>query len=261
MFIVDSHCHLDALDYETLHKDIDDVLAKAKQRGVQHLLSIGVTLSRFQKMQAWLANYPEISLACGVHPLDIEDEPFGLPLLTQLAQHEKVIAVGEIGLDYYYSVENKAKQQDLFAQQIEVANRINKPVIIHTRSAGEDTIAILKENHAEKCGGVIHCFTENQWFAEQALELGFYISVSGIITFKNAEEIRQVIKQVPLDRLLVETDSPYLAPVPYRSKQNQPAYVRETCEYVAALKGLPLEEFAAITTKNFEQLFKINLTR
>lgn len=259
LFIVDSHCHLDALDYETLHQDLTDVINKAKQRGVQHLLSIGVTLSRFRKLQQQLINHPEVSLSCGVHPLDLDDEPFDPILLEQYAQDPKVVAIGEIGLDYYYSQDNKAQQQTVFAQQIEIANYLNKPVIIHTRSAREDTIQILKENQAQRCGGVIHCFTENQWFAEQALDLGFYISVSGIITFKNAEEIRQVIRNVPLDRLLVETDSPYLAPVPYRGKQNQPAYVREVCEYVASLKGVSFEEMAQITTENARKLFKLPL--
>ncbi|MBN6709837.1 YchF/TatD family DNA exonuclease [Haemophilus haemoglobinophilus] len=259
MFIVDSHCHLDALDYENLHKDIADVVNKAKQRDVKHLLAIGVTLSRFEQAYAQLAPFQEVSLACGVHPLDLEDEPFDYQRLLRLAQDEKVIAIGEMGLDYYYSIENKALQQSVFAQQIEIANQLAKPVIVHTRSAREDTIAILRENNAQKCGGVLHCFTENWDMAKQALDLGFYISISGIITFKNAEELRDVVRQVPLDRLLVETDSPYLAPVPYRGKQNQPAYTREVCEYVAALKGVSVEDFAQITTQNFERLFKINV--
>ena len=225
MFIVDSHCHLDALDYENLHKDIADVVAKANARDVKHLLAIGVTLSRFEKA------YPEL----------------------------KVIAIGEIGLDYYYSADNKALQQTVFADQIRIANEVDKPVIIHTRSAPEDTIAMLREHQAEKCGGLIHCFTETLDFAKKALDLGFYISCSGIITFKNAESIREAIRYVPADRLLVETDSPYLAPVPYRGKENQPAYTREVCEYVAALKGLSMEEFAQISTQNFERLFKINV--
>ncbi|MDO4626105.1 MAG: YchF/TatD family DNA exonuclease [Pasteurellaceae bacterium] len=259
MFIVDSHCHLDALDYENLHKDVDDVITKAKDRGVQHLLTIGVTLSRFEKQRYALSHRNDISFACGVHPLDLDDEPFDIVRLTELARHPKVVAIGEIGLDYHYSADNKPIQQRIFAEQIQVANQLNKPVIIHTRSAREDTIQILRDNHAEQCGGVLHCFTENWAMAKQALDLGFYISCSGIITFKNAEDIRDVIRQVPLDRLLVETDSPYLAPVPYRGKQNQPAYTREVCDYVASLKGLTSEEFAQITTQNFEKLFKINL--
>ncbi len=259
MFIIDSHCHLDALDYENLHQNIDEVIEKAKARDVKHLLTIGVTLSRFEKQRDTLAHRDDVSLACGVHPLDLEDEPFNYDRLLQLAAHPKVVAVGEIGLDYYYSADNKALQQEVFAQQVQAANVLNKPVIIHTRAAREDTIRILRENDAQKCGGVLHCFTENLEMAKQGLDLGFYISFSGIITFKNAEEIRAVARQVPLDRLLVETDSPYLAPVPYRGKQNQPAYVREVCEYVATLKGVSVEEFAQITTQNFERLFKISV--
>ena len=259
MFIIDSHCHLDALDYENLHQNIDEVIEKAKARDVKHLLTIGVTLSRFEKQRDTLAHRDDVSLACGVHPLDLEDEPFDYDRLLQLAAHPKVVAVGEIGLDYYYSVDNKALQQEVFAQQVQAANVLNKPVIIHTRAAREDTIRILRENDAQKCGGVLHCFTENLEMAKQGLDLGFYTSFSGIITFKNAEEIRAVARQVPLDRLLVETDSPYLAPVPYRGKQNQPAYVREVCEYVATLKGVSVEEFAQITTQNFERLFKISV--
>ncbi|OOF46325.1 YchF/TatD family DNA exonuclease [Rodentibacter trehalosifermentans] len=259
MFIVDSHCHLDALDYDNLHKNIADVVEKAYEREVKHLLAIGVTLSRFEKTYEQLKEFDNISLACGVHPLDFEEEPYDSERLLRLAQDKKVIAIGEIGLDYYYSAENKAAQQAIFADQIHIANQLNKPVIIHTRSAGDDTISLLRENQAENCGGVIHCFTETLDFAKKALDLGFYISCSGIITFKNAEAIREAIRYVPLDRLLVETDSPYLAPVPYRGKENQPAYTREVCEYVAALKGLAVEEFAQITTQNFERLFKINV--
>ncbi len=259
MFIIDSHCHLDALDYEILHQNIDEVIEKAKARDVRHLLTIGVTLSRFEKQRDALAHRNDVSLACGVHPLDLEDEPFDYARLLELARHPKVIAVGEIGLDYYYSADNKTVQQDIFARQIQAANQLNKPVIIHSRAAREDTIRILRDNQAEKCGGVLHCFTESLEMAKQGLDLGLYISFSGIITFKNAEEIRDVARQVPLDRILVETDSPYLAPVPYRGKQNQPAYVREVCEYVAALKGVSAEEFARISTENFECLFNISV--
>ncbi|OOF51539.1 metal-dependent hydrolase [Rodentibacter genomosp. 1] len=259
MFIVDSHCHLDALDYENLHKNIADVVEKAYARDVKHLLAIGVTLSRFEKAYETLCQFDNISLACGVHPLDFEEEPYDAARLLRLAQDKKVIAIGEIGLDYYYSIDNKTEQQGIFASQIDIANQLNKPVIIHTRSAGDDTISMLREHHAEKCGGVIHCFTETLDFAKKALDLGFYISCSGIITFKNAEAIREAIRYVPVDRLLVETDSPYLAPVPYRGKENQPAYTREVCEYVATLKGVSMEEFAQITTQNFERLFKINV--
>ena len=259
MFIVDSHCHLDSLDYENLHQNIDEVVDKAKQREVQHLLSISTTLSGFEKLQTALAHRDDVSLSCGMHPLNVEDEPFEAEKMLRLAQAEKVIAIGECGLDYYYSAENKDKQQRIFSQQIDIANQVNKPLIVHTRSAREDTMTLLQQGNAQKCGGVLHCFTENQWMADQALEMGFYISVSGIITFRNAEELRDVIKTVPLDRLLVATDSPYLAPVPYRGKQNQPAYVREVCEYLAVLKGVTTAELARITTANFERLFKVQV--
>ncbi|PJG83905.1 TatD family hydrolase [Caviibacterium pharyngocola] len=259
MFIVDSHCHLDALDYENLHRDVEDVVEKARLRGVKHLLAVGVTLNRYIQMYETLKHFNEISLSCGVHPLDLDEEPFDYARLLKLARDKKVVAIGECGLDYYYSAENKSLQQSVFAQQIDIAKQLSKPIIVHTRAAREDTIALLRAHSAEKCGGVLHCFTENEEMAKQALDLGFYISVSGIITFKNAEELREVIRLVPLDRLLIETDSPYLAPIPYRGKQNQPAYVREVCDYTATLKGVSPEEFARITTQNFERLFKINV--
>lgn len=259
MFIVDSHCHLDALDYENLHKNVADVVEKAQARDVKHLLAVGVTLSRFEAAFNELTQFDNVSLACGVHPLDLKDEAFDGERLLKLAQHKKVIAIGETGLDYYYDTENKIAQQSAFSAQIQIANQLEKPVIVHTRAARKDTLDLLRDNHAEKCGGVLHCFTETEEMARQALDLGFYISISGIITFKNAEELRQVVRLLPLDRLLVETDSPYLAPIPYRGKQNQPAYTREVCEYVATLKGLSIEQFAAQTTENFERLFKIKV--
>lgn len=189
----------------------------------------------------------------------MEDEPFDYDKLFQFAQDPKVVAIGETGLDYHYTPETKALQQSLFVQQIEIANKLNKPLIIHSRSARQDTMDMLEQNNAEKCGGVLHCFTEDWAMAKRALDIGFYISISGIITFRNAEELREVVRKVPLDRLLVETDSPYLAPIPYRGKPNQPAYVRETCEYVATLKGVSTEELARITTENVQHLFNIKL--
>lgn len=257
LFIIDSHCHLDSLDYETRHKNVDEVIENAKTRGVHHFISICTTLGRFEAMKQLTAHRPEVSLSCGVHPLNVEDEPFDYEKLLTLAQDPRVVAIGETGLDYHYTPETKALQQQIFAQHIEVANKINKPLVIHTRSAREDTMTMLEQGGAEKCGGVLHCFTEDWAMAKRALDLGFYISISGIITFRNAEELRDVVRKVPLDRLLVETDSPYLAPIPYRGKPNQPAYVRETCEYLATLKGISTEELAKITTQNVQNLFKI----
>ncbi|MFA9500219.1 TatD family hydrolase [Mannheimia sp. E30BD] len=259
LFIIDSHCHLDSLDYETRHKNIDEVIENAKARGVHHFLSVCTTVGRFEAMKNLTAHRNDVSLSCGVHPLNVEDEPFDYDKLFEFAQDPKVVAIGETGLDYHYTPETKALQQSLFVQQIDIANKLNKPLIIHTRSAREDTMDMLEQNNAEKCGGVLHCFTEDWTMAKRALDIGFYISISGIITFRNAEELRDVVKKVPLDRLLVETDSPYLAPIPYRGKPNQPAYVRETCEYVATLKGVSTEKFARITTENVQNLFKIQL--
>ncbi|MEG9481806.1 YchF/TatD family DNA exonuclease [Mannheimia sp. HC-2023] len=259
LFIIDSHCHLDSLDYDTRHKNIDEVIENAKARGVHHFLSVCTTVGRFEAMKNLTAHRNEVSLSCGVHPLNVEDEPFDYDKLFEFAQDPKVVAIGETGLDYHYTPETKALQQSLFVQQIEIANKLNKPLIIHSRSARQDTMDMLEQNNAEKCGGVLHCFTEDWTMAKRALDIGFYISISGIITFRNAEELRDVVRKVPLDRLLVETDSPYLAPIPYRGKPNQPAYVRETCEYVATLKGVSTEEFARITTKNVQNLFKIQL--
>ena len=226
LFIIDSHCHLDSLDYETRHKNVDEVIENAKARGVNHFISICTTVGRFEAMKNLTAHRPEVSLSC---------------------------------LDYHYALESKPLQIASFEQQIEIANKVNKPLIIHTRSARQDTMDMLIQGGAEKCGGVLHCFTEDYEMAKRALDIGFYISISGIITFKNAEELRDVVRKLPLDRLLVETDSPYLAPIPYRGKPNQPAYVRETCEYVATLKGVSTEEFARITTENVQKLFKIQL--
>ena len=259
LFIIDSHCHLDSLDYETRHKNVDEVIENAKALGVNHFISICTTVGRFEAMKNLTAHRPEVSLSCGVHPLNVEEEPFDYDKLLSFAQDPCVVAVGETGLDYHYALESKPLQIASFEQQIEIANKVNKPLIIHTRSARQDTMDMLIQGGAEKCGGVLHCFTEDYEMAKRALDIGFYISISGIITFKNAEELRDVVRKLPLDRLLVETDSPYLAPIPYRGKPNQPAYVRETCEYVATLKGVSTEEFARITTENGQKLFKIQL--
>ena len=259
LFIIDSHCHLDSLDYETRHKNVDEVIENANARGVNHFISICTTVGRFEAMKNLTAHRPEVSLSCGVHPLNVEEEPFDYDKLLRFAQEPRVVAVGETGLDYHYALESKPLQITSFEQQIEIANKVNKPLIIHTRSARQDTMDMLIQGGAEKCGGVLHCFTEDYEMAKRALDIGFYISISGIITFKNAEELRDVVRKLPLDRLLVETDSPYLAPIPYRGKPNQPAYVRETCEYVATLKGVSTEEFARITTENVQKLFKIQL--
>lgn len=251
--LVDSHCHLNRLNLKD-SDSLDNAVQRARDAGVEHMLCVAVALNEFVEMKAAVAPYPGVSLSCGVHPLDL-DGALDVDLLQQLAVGPDVVAIGETGLDYHYDQECIPQQQLAFRQQIQVANSLNKPIIVHTREAREDTMNILREEHAEKCGGVLHCFTENWEMAEQALELGFYISFSGIVTFRNAEALRDVAKRVPLERMLIETDSPYLAPVPYRGKPNEPAYVREVGEYVAHLRGMTLPELAQITKDNFFTLF------
>ena len=253
MFVV-SHCHLDKLDYQELHNGIEDVIAKAKAVNVTEMLSVGVTLDSFPSMLEMIEPYENIYASCGVHPLDVESD-FSLEKLHQYAANPRVVAIGETGLDYHYQPETAELQKLRFEQQVELAVNVNKPLIIHTRNAREDTLAILRAGHAEKCGGVIHCFTEDLTFAKQAMELGFYISISGIVTFRQATQLKDVVKALPLDRLLIETDSPYLAPVPHRGQQNEPAYVVEVAAYIAKLKSCGLHEVATATTTNFKKLF------
>lgn len=260
MFLVDSHCHLDGLDYENLHQDITDVLAKAAARDVKFMLAVATTLPGYKAMTQLIGDRPEVAYSCGVHPLN-QAEPYDFAELRQLAADPRVVAMGETGLDYYYQQETKAQQQASFREHIRVGRDLNKPVIVHTRDAREDTLAILKEERVEECGGVLHCFTEDRETAEKLLDMGFYISFSGIVTFRNAETIREAARYVPLDRMLVETDSPYLAPVPHRGKENQPAYTRDVAEYMAVLKGVSVEEMAAATTQNFSRLFHVPLSR
>lgn len=260
MFLVDSHCHLDGLNYETLHKDVDDVLAKAAARDVKFMLAVATTLPGFKAMAELLGDRPNIAWSCGVHPLNQEEE-WDFAELRQLAADPRVIAMGETGLDYYYQQETKARQQASFREHIRVGRELNKPVIVHTRDARDDTLAILREEQVEGCGGVLHCFTEDRETAAKLLDMGFYISFSGIVTFRNAEALRDAARYVPLDRLLVETDSPYLAPVPHRGKENQPAFTRDVADYMAVLKGVEVETLAQVTTENFSRLFHVPMSR
>ena len=253
--LVDSHCHLDMLDYDKLGLDLDGVIAAAKAQGVERILTIGVDLQHAQRVIDIANQYDEVFASVGLHPsekVDVEPtiEDF-LPLATQ----SKVIAIGEMGLDYYYNDSGLENQRERFRQQIRLAREVNKPIIIHTRQAPEDTITIMREEGAEQVGGVMHCFTESIELAQQALELGFYISFSGIVTFKNAQNVRDVLDIVPLDRILVETDAPYLTPVPYRGKPNQPGHVSYVAAKVAELKQVDVETLASTTTANFQRCF------
>lgn len=252
MFLIDSHCHLDSLDYS--NKSIDEIFQKAICNDVKHCLSVATTFSGYQSMRNMFLPYQSrCSFSCGVHPLNLDDEDYDAERFETLAQETHVVALGETGLDYYYQQDNIDLQQFIFKEHIRLGRKLSKPVIVHTRNARQDTLTILKQEHVYS--GVLHCFTEDIDTAKQLLDLGFYISFSGIITFKNAENLRDVARYVPLDRILVETDSPYLAPVPYRGKENQPAYVREVANYLSTLKGVSLETLAKQTTNNFCQLF------
>ena len=255
MFI-DSHCHLDRLELEKLGMDLPAVLQAAQHANVQHMLCVSVSLQEFQQMAAMVAPYPQVSVSCGEHPLHQQDS-FDQALLASLAANPAVVAVGETGLDYFYSPDNKSTQQRAFVSHIQVARDLQKPLIVHTREARADTIALLNSERAVDCGGVLHCFTEDWDTAKAALDLGFYISFSGIMTFRNADPLRDVLKKVPLDRLLIETDSPYLAPVPYRGKTNQPAYVAAVAQAVAEVKQVTITELASVTSQNFRKLFPL----
>ena len=256
MRFVDSHCHLDRIDLEKEGMSFAAMMEKAKQNSVEHFLCVAISMDQFPEMVKKAQAYENVSFSCGVHPLHVdEDKQFTLDDLPKLASDDKVVAIGETGLDYYYSKDSIAAQQASFARHIEVGNELKKPIIVHTRDAREDTIAIMRENNAEKCRGVLHCFTESWEMAKQAMDQNFFISISGIVTFKNAVELQDVVRKMPLDRLLIETDSPYLAPVPFRGKQNQPAYVKHVAEFIAELKGVSVEKVAEQTTANFQDLF------
>ncbi len=257
MQLVDSHCHLDRIDLGKEKIDFPQLIQNATDAQVKHFLCVAISMDQFPEMFAKAESYEQVSFSCGVHPLHVgEDEQFELEQLKQLASHDRVVAIGETGLDYYYSKDSVQMQQDYFAHHIDVANELDKPLIVHTRDARKDTIDILKANNADKCSGVLHCFTENWEMAKAAMDINFYISISGIVTFKNAVELQDVVRKIPMERLLIETDSPYLAPVPKRGKQNQPAYVKHVAEFIAELKGLSVEEVAETTTNNFKSLFK-----
>ncbi len=255
MFI-DSHCHLDRLNLSLYNNNLANVVQAASDAKVEKLLCVSVTLKDFPIMMEKTKNFSNVLLSCGMHPLNQEDK-VNIEQLRTLADNPKVIAVGETGLDYYYAPETKALQLDSFKKHITVAKELNKPLIIHTRDAQEDTLNMLRLENADVVGGILHCFTESWDMAKQAIDLGFYISFSGIVTFKSASALQEVAKLVPDDRFLIETDAPYLAPVPHRGKENQPAYVVEVAKHLASIRGQSVETIAKLSTDNFNRLFNL----
>lgn len=256
MFI-DSHCHLDRIDLAPFNHDFNAFMAAAKQEQIEHMLCIAIDLESYPAMTRLIADYPEISLSVGVHP-NVHDgrEPVIAELLA-LAAGPKVVAIGETGLDYFRSEGDLEWQHQRFRNHIEVAKTLNKPLIIHTREARQDALDVLEATGADVVGGVIHCFTEDWEFAQRAMALNFYISFSGIVTFNNAKAIQEVAQKIPADRFLIETDSPYLAPIPKRGKPNYPTYVRYVAEFIAKLRDCPVEEVAQQSRENFYRLFNV----
>jgi TatD DNase family protein len=251
--LVDSHCHLDFPDFA---QRLPELLGNMQANEVGCAVCIGVNLEDFPRVLALAESQPYLFATVGVHPEYTDAEEPDLARLVALAQHPKVIAIGETGLDYYWHKDKPEWQRERFRTHIRAAIACGKPLVIHTRESADDTLRILEEEGAQAVGGVMHCFTESWEVAQRALDLGFYISFSGIVTFKNALTIKDVAQKTPLERILIETDAPYLAPVPYRGKQNQPAYVRHVAEEVARLRGVDLDVIATASTDNFFRLFK-----
>jgi TatD DNase family protein len=254
MSFIDSHCHI---NFHELSENISDVLAKMQQNEVSSALCVSVNLADFPQVLAMAEAHSNIYASVGVHP-DYEgvEEP-SVQRLVELAEHPRIIAIGETGLDYYRLTGDLEWQRERFRNHIRASIECGKPLIIHTRSAAEDTLRIMVEEGAAQAGGVMHCFTENWQVAQAALDLGFYISFSGIVTFKNATQIKEVAQRVPMDRMLIETDAPYLAPVPFRGKLNQPAYVKHVAEEIALLRGISVAEVGLHTSANFMRLFAL----
>lgn len=256
---VDSHCHLDRVDLSPYQGDLGRLMEATALAGVSHLLCVSIDLDQYPAMRALVVPYPNVAVSVGVHPNEGGDgapvtEP-SVEALVSLAEDPRNVAIGETGLDYHYGQGDLGWQRARFRTHIAAARASGKPLIIHSRDAPEDTIRILREEGADTVGGVLHCFTETWEMARQGLDLGFYVSFSGIVTFKNAAALREVARRIPLDRLLIETDSPYLAPVPFRGKPNEPRLVTQVASCIAELRGMSVAELAAATSANYFHLF------
>src|SRR5438105_106045 len=253
--LIDSHCHIDDARFDV---DRDAIIARARAAGVEHFVTIGCDLETSRAAVSLAQQHPFIAATVGVHPHEVKRvEITWYDELRSLARSKGVVAYGEIGLDYHYDHSPREVQRQRFREQVQLARELGLPIVIHTREAQEDTITILKEEKASELGGVFHCFSGDAWLAKDALDLGFYLSFSGVITFQNATMLRDIVKTVPLDRILVETDSPYLTPAPHRGKRNEPAYVRFVADKIAEVKGEGIEEVEQVTFENTRRIFHI----
>ncbi|ASK34353.1 TatD family hydrolase [Alloalcanivorax mobilis] len=253
--LVDSHCHLDRLNLDAYQGDFQAMLDATRAEGVSRMLCIGVDLETFPNVLALAEAHDDVHASVGVHPLYKDSREPDAATLMALADHPRVVAIGETGLDYFYAKQERDWQRRRFIEHIHAARDTGLPLVVHTRGAKDDTLALLREHGQGRVRGVLHCFTEDLDMAEQAMALGFYISISGIVTFRNAEALRETVKQVPMERLLIETDAPWLAPIPHRGKPNEPRFVAHVAECVADLKGVPVAQLARVTRDNFYTLF------
>lgn len=254
MFI-DSHCHLDRLDLSPYENSFSKMLNAAHERKVNKMLCVSISMQQFPSMYELIKSSPSVYASVGVHPLSAAEEQVTSQQLQEMINLDKIVAIGETGLDYYYQTDTKAQQVDSFRTHLQVAGENQLPVIVHTRDARSDTLEMIKEYGNPESAGVLHCFTESWDMAKAAMDMNYGISFSGIVTFRNAEELRDVVKKTPLDRILIETDAPYLAPVPHRGKKNEPKFVVDVAQCIADLKGISIEKLAEITTDNFHRLF------
>jgi TatD DNase family protein len=252
--LVDSHCHLDMLDLSQHDNDLKNVIQAARENDVGHILNVCVTIENFPRVLKIAEMYDDVSCTVGLHPSEQNCHEPSVDELVELAKHKKVIAIGETGLDYFHCEGDLSWQHDRFRRHIQAAKIVNKPLIIHVRQAHEDALRILREEGAAEIGGVFHCFTESWEIAQKVLDLNFCLGITGIVTFKKALELQDVAKRASLDRLLIETDAPYLAPAPKRGKSNEPAYVRYVAEFLASLREISYEEIAKQTTENFTRV-------
>lgn len=253
--LFDTHTHLNAYQF---NDDLDEVINRAKENGVTNMVVVGFDRPTIEKAMELIDKYPHIYGCIGWHPVDaIDCTEQDLKWIEELSQHPKVVALGEMGLDYHWDKSPKDVQKELFRKQIRLAKKLKMPIVIHNREATEDIVTILKEEKAEEVGGIMHCFSGSMETAMECIKMNFYISLGGPVTFKNAKKPKEVAKEVPLNRLLIETDCPYLTPHPYRGKRNEPAYVKLVAEEIASIKGISFEELAEITTENAKTVFNI----